>query len=557
MRIEKKYTSYLNRYKVDLKNRQWPNTEIKKAPIWCTVDLRDGNQSLINPMNVSKKLELYHLLVEMGFKEIEIGFPAASSTEFEFTRKLIEENRIPDDVTPQVLVQCKPDLIQRTFKSLEGCKRAIVHLYNSTSIAQRNVVFNKSDDEIIALAVSGVNEILKHTKQTETEIILQYSPESFTGTELAFSKKICEAVIDVWKPTASNKIIINIPATVELATPNIYADQVEWFHRNLKDREHIILSIHTHNDRGTGVASSELGLMAGADRVEGTLFGSGERTGNVDLVCMALNMVTQGVDPGLDISDINRVATIMQRCTGEKIGNRHPYAGELVFTAFSGSHQDAISKGLHHREKNKEETLWDVPYLSIDPKDIGREYHGIIRINSQSGKGGISYILKSEFSIDLPLDLRVEFYKLIQVVSEKQGTEILPEAIFEVFKNHYVNVEIPVKVNDDSTSQNRFKITYLGKTRTISLEGKGTNTVELCVNAIGNFIGYDYTIESYYDSTLTPEPDSDIVVFIKLKLNGISTWGVGIHKKPSKASVLSICSAINRILDVTLTNVEK
>ncbi len=401
---------------IDLPDRQWPSRTITSAPIWCSVDLRDGNQALAIPMSVTEKLEMFKLLVQIGFKEIEVGFPAASQIEFDFIRRLIEENHIPDDVTIQVLVQAREELIERTFESIQGAKKAIVHLYNSTSPLQRRVVFGMEKPEIVGIATRGT-QLVKELTATipETQIIFQYSPESFSSTEIEFSLEICEAVVDIWQPTRENKIILNLPATVEFFTPNIHADQIEWFCRHMRNRETAIISLHTHNDRGTGIAATELGLLAGADRVEGTLFGNGERTGNVDIVTLALNMYTQGVDPGLDFSDINAVSAIYEKCTRMGIPPRQPYAGELVFTAFSGSHQDAINKGMTAQD-SEPGALWQVPYLPLDPKDIGRTYEAIIRINSQSGKGGVAYVMESEFGFQLPRAMRIEFGKIINTL---------------------------------------------------------------------------------------------------------------------------------------------
>ena len=408
---------------INLPNRQWPNRIIDRAPIWCSVDLRDGNQALAIPMSVTQKVELFQLLVELGFKEIEVGFPAASQIEFDFLRRLVDERLIPEDVTVQVLVQARDHLIRRTFESLQGVKRAIVHIYNSTSELQRRVVFNASKQEIIDIAVKGV-ELIKELVPTlpDTEIQLQYSPESFSSTEIDFALEICEAVIDVWQPTPEKQIILNLPVTVEVATANVHADQIEWFCRHLRDRDSAIISLHTHNDRGTGIAATEMGLLGGADRVEGTLFGNGERTGNVDIVTVAMNLYTQGVDPALNFSDINHVREVYERCTRMTVHERHPYVGDLVFTAFSGSHQDAIKKGMNAQDQEAG-ALWEVPYLPIDPKDVGRTYEAIIRINAQSGKGGVAYILEADYGVTMPKPMQIEFGKVINDIADAKGEE--------------------------------------------------------------------------------------------------------------------------------------
>ena len=410
-----KYTPYHELFTVALPDRTWPNNRILQAPIWCSVDLRDGNQALVNPMSVPQKLEMFELLVKLGFKEIEIGFPSASEVEFEFTRTLIDRGLIPDDVTPQILTQSRTHLIERSFEALHGAKRAIVHLYNPTSELQRRVVFHASQEEVKRIAIEGTRLIKSLAAKTSTEILFEYSPESFTGTELPFALEVCNAVIREWGPTPHHKMILNLPSTVEMITPNIYADQIEWFIRHLENRESVIVSLHTHNDRGTGVAATELGLLAGADRVEGTLFGNGERTGNVDIITLALNLFSQGIHPNLDLHDIGSIREVAERCTELPVHERHPYAGDLVFTAFSGSHQDAINKGMRALAESGE-NRWEVPYLPIDPRDIGRTYEAIIRINSQSGKGGVAYMMRSEFGCDLPKDMHPEFSAVIQKI---------------------------------------------------------------------------------------------------------------------------------------------
>src|SRR5437660_6787843 len=428
---------------VRLSNRQWPNRILKKAPIWCSVDLRDGNQALAVPMNVSQKLEMFQTLVKCGFKEIEVGFPSASNTEFTFNRRLIEENRAPEDVWLQVLVQAREDLIERTFQSLVGAKRTIIHMYNSTSPAQRRVVFGMSKKQILGVAVRGAQLIRERLDQLKgSEVMLQYSPESFSATEVEFAKEVSEAVMEVWQPTPERKIILNLPDTVEVATPNVYADQIEWMCRHIKNRDCLVISLHTHNDRSTGVAATELGMLAGADRVEGTLFGNGERTGNLDIVTVALNLYMHGIDPKLNFSNLNAIREIYERCTGMTVPDRHPYAGELVFTAFSGSHQDAIRKGLNEWAE-KRHTHWDVPYLTIDPADIGREYREVIRVNSQSGKGGVAYLLESEFGIELPKEMQREFGPIANDAVDKLGREVSGAELKTMFWREYIERAAP------------------------------------------------------------------------------------------------------------------
>src|SRR5690242_12561763 len=463
---------------VQLPDRQWPSRVLSRAPIWCSVDLRDGNQALAVPMNVSQKLELFQTLVKVGFKEIEVGFPSASNTEFTFNRRLIEENRAPDDVWLQVLVQAREDLIERTVQSLVGAKRCIIHLYNSTSPAQRRVVFGKSKEEIKAIAVQGAQWIKDRLPRLKgTEVMLQYSPESFSATEHEFAKEISEAVMQVWQPTPQRKMILNLPDTVEVAMPNVYADQIEWMCRNLKNRESLIISLHTHNDRSTGVAATELGLLAGADRVEGTLFGNGERTGNLDIVTVALNLYMQGIDPKLDFTDLNALRDIYERCTGMSVPPRHPYAGELVFTAFSGSHQDAIKKGLAEWSKNEGRQHWDVPYLTIDPADIGREYREVIRVNSQSGKGGVAYLLETEFGIELPKDLQREFGPIANNEVDHLGREVSGAELKEMFWREYIERNSPWQLQafqtESQTGTVRCRARLLREQKPLEIVGQG------------------------------------------------------------------------------------
>lgn len=468
-------------------NREWPDKDITKAPIWCSVDLRDGNQSLPTPMNVDEKMRMFKMLLDVGFKEIEIGFPSASQTEYDFLRKLIDENLIPDGVKVQVLTQSREHLITKTFEALKGCKDAIVHLYNSTSVLQRDVVFNMDKEEIIGIAVKGA-KLLKEeaAKYPETNFQFEYSPESFTGTEMDYALEICEAVMDVIEPTPENKLIINLPSTVEMTTPNRYADQIEWFSKTVKNRDCVTISLHPHNDRGTSTAAAELGLLAGADRIEGTLFGNGERTGNLDVLIVGMNMYSQGVDPELDFSNINEIAEIYKDCTKLSIHERHPYVGDLVFTAFSGSHQDAIRKGMKAREA-RGEYVWQVPYLPLDPHDLGREYTEIIRINSQSGKGGAAYIMESEFGYNMPKSMQAFFGKIVKRRTDSMGKELSPQEIFDLFQKWYINIETPYKLT-------KYKISSIDSDL-FDVHSDDVQTNTLSLEAIINFNGHDYTIK--------------------------------------------------------------
>ena len=466
-------------------NREWPDKDITKAPIWCSVDLRDGNQSLPTPMSVDEKMGMFKMLLDVGFKEIEVGFPSASQTEYDFLRKLIDENLIPDDVKVQVLTQSREHLITKTFEALKGCKNAIVHLYNSTSVLQRDVVFNMDKEEIIGIAVKGAKLIKEEAaKYPETNFQFEYSPESFTGTEMDYALEICEAVMDVWQPTSENKMIIN--TTVEMTTPNRYADQIEWFSKTIKNRDCVSISLHPHNDRGTSTAAAELGLLAGADRIEGTLFGNGERTGNLDILIVGMNMYSQGVDPELDFSNINKIAEIYKDCTKLPIHERHPYVGDLVFTAFSGSHQDAIRKGMKARE-SRGEYVWQVPYLPLDPHDLGREYKEIIRINSQSGKGGAAYIMESEFGYNMPKAMQKYFGKVVKRRSDSMGKELSPQEIFNLFEKWYINIETPYKLT-------KYKISSVDSD-SFDVDSNNIETNNLLLEAVINFNGHDYTIK--------------------------------------------------------------
>ncbi len=536
---------------VDLPNREWPNKVIEKAPIWCSVDLRDGNQALITPMNMDQKLELYKLLIKLGFKNIEVGFPSASQVEFDFIRRLVDDKLIPDDVTIQVLVQAREHLIERTFESLRGVKHAIVHLYNSTSVAQRKIVFQKSQDEIIDLALEGVELVKKYEKMHDGKISLEYSPESFTGTELEFAARICNAVTAAWGINPERKVIINLPATVEMATPNVYADQIEWMGRHLDNRENVLISTHTHNDRGTSVAATELALLAGADRVEGTLLSNGERTGNVDIITLALNMYTQGLDPELDFSDITTVLDVVERCTDMKTHERHPYVGELVYTAFSGSHQDAINKGLAY-QRTKEDTFWEVPYLPIDPDDLGRNYEGIIRINSQSGKGGVAYLLDDSYGYSLPKKMHPEIGKIVQAVTDKEGRELESEEILAIFKKTYFEPEVHLELIDFTAKTNKdhtvsCKLTYKLNGKKVKSEGSGNGPIDACKHALEKEYPHTFTITDYTQHTSGEKSSAEAIAYIQVKTDELeSFYGVGADTNISLASVKAIFSALNR-----------
>lgn len=536
---------------VDLPNRQWPSKVIEKAPIWCSVDLRDGNQALITPMNMDQKLELYKLLIKLGFKNIEVGFPSASQVEFDFLRRLVDDNLIPDDVTVQVLVQAREHLIKRTFESLKGVKHAIVHLYNSTSTAQRKIVFQKSQDEIINLALEGVELVKKYEAQHDGKISLEYSPESFTGTELEYAAKVCNAVTAAWGISPQRKVIINLPATVEMATPNVYADQIEWMGRHLDNRENVLISTHTHNDRGTSVAATELALLAGADRVEGTLLSNGERTGNVDIITLALNMYTQGLDPELDFSDITTVLDVVERCTDMKTHERHPYVGELVYTAFSGSHQDAINKGLAY-QRSKEGAFWEVPYLPIDPDDLGRNYEGIIRINSQSGKGGVAYLLEEKYGYSLPKKMHPEIGKIVQEVTDKEGRELELEEILQIFKKTYFEPESHIELIDFTANTNKdhsvsCELTYKLNTKEIRSSGSGNGPIDACKHALAKEYPHEFVITDYTQHTSGEKSSAEAIAYIQVQTQSLETfYGVGTDTNISLASVKAIFSALNR-----------
>jgi len=540
---------------VSLPDRQWPNRVLTSAPRWCSVDLRDGNQALAVPMNVSQKLELFQTLVKVGFKEIEVGFPSASNTEFAFNRLLIEKGHAPDDVWLQVLVQAREDLIERTVESLVGAKKVIIHMYNSTSPAQRRVVFGKSKDEIKAIAVNGARMIKDRLHRLNgTEVMLQYSPESFSMTEVEFAKEISEAVMDVWQPTAQHKMILNLPDTVEVAMPNVYADQIEWMCRNLRNRDSLIISLHTHNDRSTGVAATELGLLAGAERVEGTLFGNGERTGNLDIVTVALNLYMHGIDPKLDFTEFDATLEVYERCTGMTVPARQPYAGELVFTAFSGSHQDAIRKGLAEWERGGRQH-WDVPYLTIDPADIGREYREVIRVNSQSGKGGIAYIMENEHGFSLPRRLQIEFSKAIQTVAEDTGTEITPSAMWDEFKAVYLPDEPRLQLHshqlvarDDEHTVISAQVVADGESLTV--HGEGNGPIAAFVAAIREGLGVELDVVDYHEHSLGRGADATAVAYVETIAGDTTTrWGIGSDPNIITASLRAVLSATRRIDD--------
>jgi 2-isopropylmalate synthase len=536
--------------KIDLPNRQWPDNAITKAPKWCSVDLRDGNQALINPMDMNKKLELFALLVKLGFKEIEVGFPSASKVEFDFLRRLVDDKLIPDDVTIQVLVQAREHLIAKTFEALKGVKKATVHLYNSTSIAQRKIVFGKGQDEIIELALEGVDLVKKYEKEHDGAIFLEYSPESFTGTELEYAARICNAVTARWGISDTRKVIINLPATVEMATPNIYADQIEWMSRHLDNRQNVIISTHTHNDRGTSVAATELALLAGADRVEGTLLSNGERTGNVDIITLALNMLTQGVNPELDFSNINEVLEIVERCTEIDTHCRHPYVGELVYTAFSGSHQDAINKGLAYQKK-KEDNFWEVPYLPIDPADVGRTYESIIRINSQSGKGGVAYILEKNYGYQLPKAMHPEIGRAVQVVTDEKGRELEASEIFEIFEATYFKPKEHITFVDFTVSSDKkvstCTLTYICNGKEIVAKGEGNGPIDACKHALMKDYANEFTINSYFEHSHGDKSSAEAIAYIQIQSDDtISCFGVGRDEDIATASVKALFSALNR-----------
>jgi len=549
---------------VDLTDRTWPTKKMTKAPKWCSVDLRDGNQALIDPMDAHRKLTMFQLLVKMGYKEIEVGFPSASQTDFDFVRKIIDEKLIPDDVVIQVLTQARKPLIERTFESIKGAKQVVVHLYNSTSTLQRRVVFGQDKEGIKKIATEGAQICQDLVASVPgTTVFFEYSPESYTGTELEYAKEVCDAVNDIWKPTPDHKTIINLPATVEMATPNVYADSIEWMHRNLKYRDSIVLSLHPHNDRGTGVAAAELGYLAGADRIEGTLFGNGERTGNVCLVTLGLNLFSHGIDPHIDFSDIDDVRRTVEYCNQLRVPERHPYGGDLVFTAFSGSHQDAIKKGLEHMERDAkaagkeiDDHTWAVPYLPIDPKDIGRTYEAVIRVNSQSGKGGVAYLMKNEHHLDLPRRLQIEFSQVVQAKTDSEGGEVSPDELWKIFEDEY----LPAPSNSwgrftfDSIAQSSqtgkdvsltVELTDAGKKETLT--GTGNGPIAAFVEIMNSHLGKTpVRVLDYYEHALSSGGDASAAAYLECEVGGKTYWGVGIDPSTTTASLKAVVSAVNR-----------
>jgi 2-isopropylmalate synthase len=558
-----RYSSFIP---VDLTDRTWPTKQIKVAPKWCSVDLRDGNQALIDPMDTPRKLAMFKLLVQMGYKEIEVGFPSASQTDFDFVRKIIEDGLIPDDVVIQVLTQARETLIDRTFESIKGAKQAIVHLYNSTSTLQRRVVFGQDKDGIKKIATDAAQYCLdKVATVPGTQISFEYSPESYTGTELEFAVEVCNAVNAIWKPTPEWKTIMNLPATVEMATPNVYADSIEWMCRHLDNRENVIVSLHPHNDRGTGVAAAELGYMAGADRIEGTLFGNGERTGNVCLVTLGLNLVSHGIDPMIDFSNLDQTRRTVEYANQLRVPERHPYGGDLVFTAFSGSHQDAIKKGFDHLAidakaagKEVKDFTWAVPYLPIDPLDIGRTYEAVIRVNSQSGKGGVAYLMKNEHHLDLPRRLQIEFSKVVQQKTDTEGGEITGDAMWQVFEDEY----LPTANDDKKWGRFRLKglsqtsvldedvqlsISILDRGQLVELSGEGNGPIAAFCNILQAY-GVDVRVLDYYEHALSAGGDASAAAYLECAIEGDVFWGVGIDPNTTTASLKAVVSAINRAI---------
>lgn len=550
------YERYKQAPVMNYPERQWPGKKIQKAPIWCSVDLRDGNQALIEPMVVEEKIEMFQLLVKLGFKEIEVGFPAASQIEFDFIRQLVERKMIPDDVVVQVLVQCREHLIKRSIEAIRGVKKAIVHIYNSTSTLQRDVVFNKDMDEIKDIAVQGALWAKQYTSDFEGEVMFEYTPESFTGTELEYALDICNEVQEIWGATPDNKIIINLPSTVEMTTPNVYADQIEWMNERLKNRESIILSVHPHNDRGTGVAAAELAILAGADRVEGTLFGNGERTGNLDILTVAYNLFSQGIDPELNLENIREISDVYERCTKMEIPPRHPYAGKLVFTAFSGSHQDAINKGTKAM-RDRKNTFWEVPYLPIDPADIGRQYEPVVRINSQSGKGGVAFVMDTFYGFKLPKGMHKEFADVIQAISEKQG-EVAPEQILNEFNSNYTDRKEPIhflkaqitEAEDDVEFSTFAKVRYMDHGVEKVFEGVGNGPIDAVQKGLEKELDIEIRVLDYSEHALTSGSGAKAASYIHLLdvRTGKTTYGVGISSNITRASIRGIFSALNRLL---------
>lgn len=545
-----KYSAYKP---VDLVNREWPSNTIKKAPIWCSVDLRDGNQALIEPMGSERKNRMFSLLCKLGFKEIEVGFPSASKTDYDFVRDLIENKKIPSDVNIQVLTQAREELIIKTFESLKGASKGIIHFYNSTSILQRKVVFNQDKDGVKKIATDAAELIKKLAlENSDTEWTFEYSPESFTGTELEYARDVCDNVVEILKPVSKNKIIINLPATVEMSTPNIYGDQIEWMNKNLKNRNDICLSLHPHNDRGTAVAASEFGIMAGADRVEGTLFGNGERTGNVDIVTIALNMLTQGVEPNLDFSNINSVMREVEYCNQLPVHPRHPYAGDLVFTAFSGSHQDAIKKGFQAIKKSND-PKWEVPYLPIDPADLGRNYEAVVRINSQSGKGGVAFLLEKDHGVSLPRRLQISLSQRIQKLADDTGKEISSSQIWDIFEKKYlqpVNNYSYIKHSSSSKDDlHKLELTMNMNNEETTIQGSGNGPIDSFVNGLSEKIGVEIKVADYHQTAISSGSDAKAAAYIELEKDGKTFWGVGIHPNTTRASFDAIIVGLSKLLE--------
>jgi len=544
------YWKYRTYETVDLPDRTWPDRVVDRAPVWCSTDLRDGNQSLVKPMDSARKQKMFDLLLTLGFKEIEVGFPSASRTDFDFVRRLVEDDLIPADTTIAVLTQARPELIERTYEAIEGARRAIVHLYNSTSETQRRVVFRLDKDGITGLAVRGAALCKELAAQTDTEIMFEYSPESFHGTELDYALEICEAVIAEWGPTREERMIVNLPTTVEAFPPNVYADRLEWFQRHVSSREQIILSVHPHNDRGTAVATAELGLMAGAERVEGTLFGNGERTGNVDIVTLALNLLTQGVDPGLDLSQIDEAKAIVQECNELPVHPRHPWAGELVYTAFSGSHQDAIKKGIYAQQRSASDT-WDVPYLPVDPMDLGRSYEAIIRVNSQSGKGGVAYVMETEHHLELPRGLQIDFAQKVQAITDARGDELTAAELLDAFDDHYLSHTRPyelVSYAHWSAEDDRIVAQLQVEGEPHEVSGSGNGPIAALVEAFDRHFGIQVRIRDYHEHAISASADATAAAYVEADVDEDAVWGVGLHPSIVTASLRAIVNAVNRAL---------
>jgi 2-isopropylmalate synthase len=542
------YWKYRPYETVHLPDRTWPNRVVDAAPTWCSTDLRDGNQALVKPMDPERKQRMFDLLVQLGIKEIEVGFPAASKTDFDFVRKLVEDDLIPGDTTIAVLTQARPELIERTFAAIDGAARAIVHLYNSTSATQRRVVFRLPEAGIIDLAVRGTRLCKELAAQTGTDVVFEYSPESFHGTELELALEICEAVMAAWEPTRDDRMIVNLPTTVEAFPPNVYADRLEWFGRHVSAREAIILSVHPHNDRGTAVATAELGLMAGADRVEGTLFGNGERTGNVDLITLALNLLTQGIDPRLDLSQLDEAKRVVEECNELPVHPRHPWVGELVYTAFSGSHQDAIKKGMYAQQRS-ESKVWDVPYLPIDPQDLGRSYEAIIRVNSQSGKGGVAYLMETEHHLQLPRGLQVDFAQKVQAVTDVRGGELTADELLALFHEHYLSHVTPyelVSYTHSSAAEDRIVVQLAVDGAPQTIEGVGNGPIAALVDAFARSFGVEIRLRDYHEHAMSAAADATAAAYIEADVDEEPVWGVGLHPSIVSASLRAVVNAVNR-----------